>query len=143
MAEHQKQGQDFVLKIDPTGGTTYDTVVCLKSFDFTSEDAEIDASSFCGTEILPGLSTEGIEFEGIQLYDPVANKISGADLYVTKQSKVKIGWQIAPVTPITGDVTKTGKGYLLSLSENYGLNEPCIFNASIKIAGSVTPTTTA
>lgn len=144
MAENQKKGQDFILEIDLTGGTTYDTTVCLKSFDFNSEDSEIDASSFCGTEILPGLSTETIEFEGIQLYDPATGKISGGDLYATKQAKTKIGWRIKPVAiAVTGDVTKTGKGYLLSISENYSLNEPCTFNASIKVAGAVTQAITA
>lgn len=144
MAEDKKNGQEYILEIDPAGGTAYDTVVCLKSFDFNSEDAEIDASSFCGTEILPGTTTETIEFEGIQLFDPATGKVSGADLYATKKLKTKIGWRIKPVvTAITGDVTKVGTGYLTNISESYGLDEPITFSATIKVVGTATQTITA
>ena len=143
MAAHQLQGQDYILKIDPTGGVTYETVVCLKSFDFNSEVAEVDASSFCESVILPGLITETIEFEGIQLFDNGAGKQTGVDLYALMLAKTKIGWQIVPLTPTTGDATKSGKGYLFNISENYSLNEPCVFTSSIKVAGATTQTITA
>jgi predicted secreted protein len=143
MAEHQLQGQDYLLKIDPAGGTTYSTVVCLKSFDFNAENAEVDSSSFCESRILPGLTTTTLDFEGIQLFDPATLKVSGADLFDVLTAKDEIGWQMVPLVPESGDVTRSGKGYIFSLSENYSLNEPCTFTSSIKVAGAVTQTITA
>ena len=44
--------------------------------------------------------------------------------------------------PASGNATKSGKGYLFNISENYSLNEPCVFTSSIKVAGATTQTIT-
>lgn len=142
MAEHKLEGQDWVFMFDPAGGTAYKNLVCIKSMKLNSQDAEIDASSFCGAEFRPGLTTETIDIEAFSLYDPASTKLSSADVYEAKQAKAEIGWTITRANPVTGDPVKSGKGYILSLSEDYTLNQDSGFSFQIKVSGDITQTIT-
>ena len=138
MAVHDLQGQDWILLIDAAGSTADDSIVCLKSITFNSESGEIDGSSFCGPSFLQGLANESLDFEALSSYDAGANKVSNAELYVAKQAKSRISWKLTRVTPVTGDPVKSGLGYIISLTETYGLNEVTGFSGKIKIDGDVT-----
>lgn len=142
MALHKLEGQDWIFKFDPAGGTSYKNIVCIKSLKLNSQDAEIDASSFCGAEFRPGLTTETIDIDAYSQYDPGAANLSSADVYEAKQAKTEIGWSITRVTPVTGDPVKTGKGYILSMSEDYSLNQDAGFSFQIKVSGDITQTIT-
>lgn len=138
MAVHDLQGQDWVLLVHLTGGTAADTIVCLKSITFNSEASEIDASSFCGVNVLQGLANESIDFDAFSSYDSGSGKIDSAPLYAAKQTKNRITWKITRAVPVTGDPVKSGAGYLISYTENYNLNEVTGFSGKIKIDGDVT-----
>ena len=142
MAERKVSGKDVLLYIDPLGGTSYDTVVCLTSQSFSSDTNVVDANSKCGPDQLPGTQNESIDFEGQQLIDPNTGKVSGADLYDLKQAQTTIGWKIAVASPTTGDVVKSGKGFISSISEDYGLEDPATFSGTITIKGLATQTIT-
>ena len=45
MAEHNPIVGGVLLFIDPLGGTSYDTIVCMQSLDTSNELAVIDADS--------------------------------------------------------------------------------------------------
>jgi hypothetical protein len=140
MAEHKLSGKDVLLFIDPTNAAppVYSTVVCLTKHSFEATSDEIDASSKCGPDTLPGKVKEGpINFDGIQLFDPANGKISGADLFALLQGQTTIAWKIEPITPVTGDIVKTGKGFISKISEDYDFNNPCTFSATISIKGNV------
>ncbi len=143
--EHNLSGKDYVLMLDTSGVapyTAYDTVVCLRDHKFQSDNNDIDASSQCGSVILPGIPKEVIDFGGIQEFDPGAGRVSGANLYQTKQDRRIVGFQITPAAPITGDPVKTGTGYISTISEDYSFNTACMFTAKINIIGVATQTIT-
>jgi hypothetical protein len=142
MAEHKLNGEDWILKIDTAGGTSYETVVCLKSFKFNSQNAEVDASSFCGQEKRPGIEAETVDIEAINLYDASTGKVSGPDLYATKQAKTKIGCSITRATPVTGDPVKVFQAYIMNYSEDYSHNSVAAWTAQLAVSGSVTQTIT-
>ena len=82
MSEHKVQGGNMLLFIDPTGGTNYDTVVCLTSVSSTMSVQPIDASSACGPDKAPGSIDISYSFEGQHLQDPASGKISCTDLHL-------------------------------------------------------------
>ena len=79
MAEHKVDGGTMLLFIDPTGGTNYDTVVCLTSVGQSMSVQPIDASSACGPDKSPGAIDISYTFEGQHLQDPITGQISGTD----------------------------------------------------------------
>jgi hypothetical protein len=143
MAEHKLSGKDVLLFIDPLNLATpvYSTVVCLTKHSFEASSDEIDASSKCGPDTLPGKVKEGpINFDGQQLFDPASGKISGSDLFRLLQLQTTIAWKMAPITPVTGDIIKTGTGFISKISEDYDFNNPCTFSGTISIKGTVVQT---
>jgi predicted secreted protein len=136
MAEHALSGKDILLLIDPTGGTTYSTAVCLNTHSFKTETNVIDATTKCGSDSLIGIAPpETIDFEGVELFDPASGKISGVDLYTLKQANTVFSWKIAPTTPVTGDEVLTGKGFISSLSKEYAKDAAASFSGTITVKG--------
>ena len=122
MAEHKVAGGTMLLFIDPTGGTTYDTVVCLTSVSKSASVSVVDASSACGPDKSPGTVELSFGFEGQHLQDPVTGKISGTSLRQLLLAKTTIGWKISPDIPVTGDEIEEGTGYLSELSSTYAFD---------------------
>lgn len=145
MAEHKLSGKQVLLYIDPANTATpiYSVVVCLKKHTFEAISEELDASSKCGPDTLPGKVKEGpINFDGIQLYDPATLKVSGASLFSLLQAQATVAWKIAPVSPVTGDIIKVGKGFISKISEDYDYSSPSSFSGVLSIIGSTVQTTT-
>jgi predicted secreted protein len=137
MAEHALSGKDILLFIDPLGGTTYSTIVCLNTHSFKSETNVIDTTTKCGSDSLLGIAPpETIDFEGVELFDPLAAKISGTDMYTLKQANTIFSWKIAPVTPVTGDEILSGKGFISSLSKEYAKDAAASFSGTITVKGA-------
>lgn len=140
MAERKLTGKEVGLFIDPSGGTNYNTVVCLTTVSFSSETNIIDANSKCGEDKLAGTQEETIEFEGQHLIDPLTGKISGASLYTLKQNQTTIGWKIGELYPKSSSVVKSGQGFISAISEEYGLEDPATFSGTLTIKGLATQT---
>ena len=143
--EHKYSGKQVMLFIDPTNSATptYAVIVCLKKHTFEASVDEIDASSKCGPDTLPGKTKEGpINFDGIQLYDPATMKVSGANLFALLQAQSPIKWKISPAVPVTGDVVRTGSGFVSKISEDYDFSSPSTFTGVISVLGASTQTIT-
>lgn len=140
MSEHKVSGGTMLLFIDPTGGTSYDTVVCLTSVGKSDSVNVVDASSACGPDKSPGTLEISYSFEGQHLQDPVTGKISGTSLRSLLRSKTTIGWKISPETPQIGDEIEEGTGYLSELSSTYAYDSVGTFSGTLQPYG--TPTIT-
>jgi len=140
MAEHKVSGGTMLLFIDPTGGTSYDTVVCLTSVGKSDSVNVVDAGSACGPDKSPGVLDISYSFEGQHLQDPATGKVSGTSLRSLLRSKTTIGWKIAPETPAIGDEIEEGTGFLSELSSTYAFDSVGTFSGSFMPYG--TPTIT-
>ena len=140
MAEHKVAGGTMLLFIDPTGGTDYDTVVCLTSVSKADSVTVVDASSACGPDKSPGTIELSYSFEGQHLQDPDSGKVSGTSLRQLLRAKTTIGWKIAPETPVTGDEIESGTGFLSELSSTYAFDSVGTFTGTIQPFGDPTLT---
>lgn len=138
MAEHKVAGGTMLLFIDPTGGTDYDTVVCLTSVSKADSITVVDASSACGPDKSPGTLELSYAFEGQHLQDPDSGKVSGTSLRQLLRAKTTIGWKIAPETPVTGDEIEEGTGFLSELSSTYAFDSVGTFTGTIQPYGDPT-----
>lgn len=138
MAEHKVAGGTMLLFIDPTGGTDYDTVVCLTSVSKADSITVVDASSACGPDKSPGTLELSYAFEGQHLQDPDTGKVSGTSLRQLLRAKTTIGWMIAPETPVTGDEIEEGTGFLSELSSTYAFDSVGTFTGTIQPYGDPT-----
>jgi hypothetical protein len=142
MAEHKVKGGTMLLFIDPAGGTSYKTVVCLTSVAKADSVNAIDASSACGPDKSPGTLDMSYTFEGQHLQDPLTGKTSGTNLRVLLRNKTTIGWKIAPETPVTGDEVEVGTGFLSELSSTYAFDGIGTFSGTLVAYGTPTLTIT-
>ena len=138
MAEHKVAGGTMLLFIDPTGGTDYDTVVCLTSVSKADSITVVDASSACGPDKSPGTLELSYAFEGQHLQDPDSGKISGTSLRQLLRAKTTIGWMIAPESPVNGDEIEEGTGFLSELSSTYAFDSVGTFTGTIQPYGDPT-----
>lgn len=138
--ENKTQGKLVLLAIDPTGGTDYDTIVCLTSNSFSSDTNVIDGNSKCGSDQSPGTQSETIDFEGQQYINPDAGTVSAADLYTLKKNQTTFGWKIFEEPSRAGSITKEGQGFLSSYSEDAGVDDYATFSGTITIKGLATQT---
>jgi hypothetical protein len=138
MAEHKVAGGTMLLFIDPTGGTDYDTVVCLTSVSKADSITVVDASSACGPDKSPGTLELSYSFEGQHLQDPDSGKVSGTSLRQLLRAKTTIGWKIAPESPVAGDEIESGTGFLSELSSTYAFDSVGTFTGTIQPYGDPT-----
>lgn len=133
MASHKISGNDVLLFIG-TDGTNYDTVVCLTSNGITRATNTIDAKTKCGPDKLPGTQDISLTFEGQIMLD-VAGSLE--DLYDYWSNKTTIYWKMGPVSPVAGDITWSGTGFLSKLDETYAQDTPGTFSGEIGIYGTM------
>jgi len=142
MAEHKVQPSTMLLLIDPNGGTTYSTVVCLKSINKNDSVAAIDASSACGYKKLAGINDLSYNIEGLLLQDLLGGppKISGTGFRNLLRNFEIFGFKITPLTPQIGDEIEEGKAFFSAVSSSYSFDDVGNFNATFYPKG--TPTLT-
>lgn len=140
MADDKVAGKNVLLLIDPAGGTSYKTVICLTQNSFSLENAIIDAKSKCGPDNLPGAQTVTVDFSGQIVLSAATGKLGLFDLLELAQAVTTIGWKIARATPVTGDVEIVGTGFLASIKADWQDENPSTFTGSLGIYGSPTIT---
>lgn len=138
MAEHAPIVGSILLFIDPAGGTSYSTVVCLTNVSRSNEVAVIEADSICGPSKQPGIVSYSIEVEGYHLQDPDSGKLSGSDLRALMLAKTTVGYKVGPASPVTGDEVETGKAFIASISDTYNYNEAASFSLTLQPVGTPT-----
>jgi hypothetical protein len=143
MAQRKIAGDDILLFIDPLGGTDYDTIVCLTEQQFNRATTEIDAKSKCGPDKLPGAQNIELTFQGQIVYGPDSGNISESGLHTLWQNSTTIGWKLGKASPVTGDVTYSGTGFISRLNSAFAMDSPSTFDGSIGVYGSVTQTVSA
>lgn len=135
MSRHKIQGGNVLLFIDPTGGTSYSTVVCLTSVSKSDSVNVVDASSACGPDKSPGTLEISYSFEGQHIQDPSTGEISGTSLRQLLRSKSTLGFKIAPEDPQIGDEIEEGTGYLSELSSTYAFDSMATFSLTLQPYG--------
>jgi hypothetical protein len=130
----------MLLFIDPTGGTNYDTIVCLTSVGISDSRSVLDGSSMCGIDKAMGVLDISYSFEGQHLQDPDTGKISGTNIRILLRNDTPIGWKLSPESPVTGDEIHEGTGYISDLSSSYAFDSVGTFSGTLQPFG--TPTIT-
>ena len=142
MSEHKVSGKMYFLYIDPAGGTDYGLVVCIENQAWQGTSNVIDATSKCGPDTAPGTQTNSVTFDGQQLFDPTAPKVSGASLFLLWQNQTTIGWKISPDPSalVDGDEILSGTGWISDLSKTYNQDENTKFSGTLSIYGATIQT---
>lgn len=139
-ADRKSPGNETLLFIDPSGGTSYATVICLTSNSFGIVNNIIDAKSKCGADTLPGTQSFSVDFEGQVVYNASGAKIGIYELLTLAKNQTTIGWKIAQAVPEAYDVIITGTGFIAEVQNTYGDEAPATFTAKLGVYG--TPTIT-
>lgn len=108
-------GRRYLLGIDTAGGTNYGKVVCLKGSTLKVESEEIDASTKCGDDVYPSDKQKAsLDITLLLVKDANATtELSADDLYtLVKNKTVNMGISFSPTTPVTGEPTYAGTGWL-------------------------------
>ena len=143
MANDKINGSEYGLFIDVTGGTTYDTVVCLTEHSFKVATAILDANSYCGPDKRPGVTSFECDFSGYVILTPGALKTSIAELYAAAAAKTTVGWAIKRLaTAISGDVNWVGTGFIANFDTSFTTEDAAKFSSSLGIYGTPTFTIT-
>lgn len=141
-ARREISGNDLLLFIDPAGGTNFILIVCLNSNSIERTTNEIDAGSKCGPSLLPGVRTIKVNFEFIDVLDTTNMEVSESALHPLWQASTIISWKFGKVTPVAGDVTYTGVGFISSLSLTAAKNNPVTTTGTIAVQGDINQTVT-
>lgn len=142
MAKRKINGKDILLFIDPTGSTSYKTVVCLTSNSLNRTTGTESAASKCGPDIAPGDQTITVPFAGQIVYEAEATELASQSLHSLWQNSTTIGWKQSPATPKDGDVTYSGTGWISELVETFDATGRATFTGTISVIGNVTQTVT-
>jgi len=148
MAQRKYEPNSWLLMFDLSGDGTdpadFSLVVCLENWAYPTNRDEIDAKSMCGPDKSVGGANYGpITFDGQVILSPDTGKLGLAALKTAFAAKTKIAWKLAPVTPVTGDVTEAGFGTLSQLDTSAATDEVPKFSAALTIYGTPTTTITA
>lgn len=140
MAEHKINGTDVLLFLS-RDGVTYSTVVCLTSETVTRTTNEIDAKSKCGPDKLPGTQDNNISFEGQVMADPSTGRVSTDEIDDMWRDKTTVYYRVGKASPIIGDVTYSGTGFISALEEVFAQDAVATFTGTLSPYGLIGKTT--
>jgi predicted secreted protein len=126
-------GTNLILKIEDTalGHTTS----CTMSFNADLPEATTkDSSGF--QEVIAGVKSGEISFDGLVAYDDSANAIELADYLLA-------GTQVTAIfgTAVSGDSVYTVEGFLSSVEMSAEMESPVSYSGSITTTGSIVKST--
>ena len=140
MAQHKISSNDMLLFLS-RDGVTYKTVICLTGWGISRNTNEIDAKSFCGPDKLPGVQENGVTFEGQLMADPSTGYVSTDEIIDYWINKDTIYWKIAKVTPLVGDETDYGTGFISKLDKTGSTDAVVTFSGAIGVYGLMSHST--
>lgn len=128
-------GTNLILKVEGTalGHTTSCT---LSLSNDLPEATTKDSSGF--QEVIAGVMSGEISFEGLVAYDDSANAIELAD-YLLARTQLTCVFG----TEVTGDEVYTAEGFLSSVEMAAEMESPVSYSGSITLTGSITKSTNA
>lgn len=83
-------------------------------------------------EVISGVKSGEISFEGLVNYDHANNAIQAADLLI---AGTKVDWSFG--TGVTGDAVYSGEGFLNSVEMSAEMESPVSFSGSITVTGAI------
>jgi hypothetical protein len=137
MSESKIKGRDWIFSISEDGGTTYKPLACLTTKGFTSSQPEIDASSQCGNEFIPGdKMTQSADAEGFVITQTgTPAKISGSKVYDLQIDKTVFKFRMRRASPIVGEDYKyEGDCFITEFEESSPDGELNTFTCTIMVA---------
>lgn len=143
MAYRKVTGSDILFSIDLAGGTAYSLVMCLTGQTLAITNNIIDAATKCGPDSRAGKQDQNLSIEGQMILSPDSLQMGIAAMFTASQAKTEFSWTMGPATPVTGDVTYTGRGFFGELSQSFPDADNATFSATIGIVGTIVQTVTA
>lgn len=128
-------GTNLILKVEDTavGHTTSCTLTLSNDLP---EATTKDSSGF--QEVIAGVMSGEISFEGLVAYDDSANAIEMAD-YLLARTQITCVFGTAE----SGDDVYTAEGFLSSVEMSAEMESPVSYSGSITLTGSITKSTNA
>tara|TARA_R110001583_G_scaffold66363_1_gene190853 strand:- start:280 stop:696 length:417 start_codon:yes stop_codon:yes gene_type:complete len=83
-------------------------------------------------EVIAGVKSGEISFEGLVAYDDANNAIEAADLLI---ARTKINWTFG--TAESGDSVYSGSGFLSSVEMSAEMESPVTYSGSITVTGAI------
>ena len=131
-------GTNLLLKVITDGGTLatvgHTTSCSLSLSNDLPEATTKDSAGY--QEIIAGVKSGEISFEGLVAYDDAANAIEMADYLLARQ---KVDFSFG--TAATGDAIYTGEGYFSSVEMSAEMESPVTYSGSITITGAIAKAT--
>ncbi|QDP63471.1 MAG: putative tail tube protein [Prokaryotic dsDNA virus sp.] len=134
-------GTNLLLKFDTSDNNAGSTVICghttsceLSLSADLPESTTKNSSGF--QEVIAGVKSAEISFEGLVAYDDANNAIEAADFLI---AGTKVDWSFG--TAETGDAVYSGKGFLSSVTMSGEMESPVTFSGSITSTSNVTKAT--
>jgi predicted secreted protein len=126
-------GTSLILKIE--GTALGHTTSCSMTFNADLPEATSkDSSGY--QELITGVKSGEISFDGLVAYDDTANAIELADYLIA-------GTQLTCIfgTAATGDAVYTAEGFLSSIEMSAEMESPVTYSGSISTTGSIVKST--
>jgi predicted secreted protein len=132
-------GTDLLLKITdgPTGSITTSTIIghstsCSLSLSNDLPEATTkDSNGF--QEVIAGVKSGELSFEGLIAYDDDANPVDFADILIARRA---VTWTFG--TADAADTVYTGSGFLSSVEMSAEMESPATYSGSITVNGAIT-----
>lgn len=130
-------GTDLLLKL--TDGTSiatstiigHSTSCSLSLSNDLPEATTKDSNGF--QEVIAGVKSGEISFEGLIAYDDDANPVDFADILIARRA---VTWTFG--TADAADTVYTGSGFLSSVEMSAEMESPATYSGSITINGAIT-----
>ena len=126
-------GTNLILKIE--GATLGHTTSCTLTLNKELPEATTkDSSGF--QEIIAGVMSGEISFDGLVAYDDSSNAIEMSDFLLARTQLTCVFG-----TAITGDAVYTAEGFLSSVEMSAEMESPVSYSGSISLTGAITKST--
>lgn len=131
-------GTNLLLKFATDGSSPvtigHSTSCSLSLSNDLPEATTKDSSGF--QEVIAGVKSGEISFEGLVAYDDSNNAIEAADFLL---ARTKLDWSFG--TAETGDAYYQGEGFISSIEMSAEMESPVSYSGSITVTGAITKAT--
>jgi predicted secreted protein len=131
-------GTALLLKFAADGSTPatigHSTSCSLSLSNDLPEATPKDSNGF--QEVIAGVKSGEISFEGLVAYDDSNNAIEAADLLL---ARTKVDWSFG--TAETGDAVYSGEGFISSIEMSAEMESPVSYSGSITVTGAISKAT--
>lgn len=144
MASSVFNGTNLVLKLIADGGTLealgHSTSCSMTISHDLPEATTKDSAGY--QEVISGLRSAEISFEGLIDYTDAGNSLKNVDGVASLiTGRNKIDWSFG--TGTSGDTVFTGEGFIASLEQTAEMESAATYSGTITVTGSITQSTNA